>query len=310
MTRNTAAPPTLFWLRADRDHTTVAAADHARKTDLTAVAADLGLQLRTATVDDLVVSQVGGTAVVRVRGVRVDPRDTFFHTGSLDGLTQGPDAWRLLSTIGILEAAGFMVTVPATDSITWSDTIVPLLSPGLGEVRTLPSVRLCTREIEVHRDRLRLADWGLEFPVAVRPAVRRPGDRAFVADNDRRLTTLLQVAGAGEVTVLVQPWLGDHVVEHVVVCVDGEPTGLEGPLAERLSGPAKSVATELGLAYVQVEFVQDADRFWLSRVDCTGFAPTDDADAAEVQLAAYRAAFHRFRAASDAVSASVDGVEA
>jgi hypothetical protein len=304
----TASPPVLFWLRSDRDHT--AAADHAHVADLTAVAADLGLDLRTATVDDLVVSQVGEAAVVRVRGDRVDPRDTFFHTGSLGGSTQGGDAWRLLSTIGILEAAGFMVTVPAVHSITWSDTIVPLLSFDLGEVRTLPSVRLCTREIEVHRDRLRVADWGLEFPVAVRPAVRRPGDRVFVAENERRLTTLLQVAGAAEVTVLVQPWLGEHVVEHVVVCVDGEPTGLDGALAERLSGPAKSVATELGLAYVRVEFVQDADRLWLSRVDCTGFAPGVDADAAGVQLAAYREAFHRFRTASDAVSASAPGVEA
>ncbi|MFD5075773.1 hypothetical protein [Streptomyces sp. NPDC058371] len=63
-----------------------------------------------------------------------------------------------MSGIGILEATGFMVTVPAVHSITWSDTMVPLLGFDLGEVRTPPSVRLCTREIEVHRDRLRLAD--------------------------------------------------------------------------------------------------------------------------------------------------------
>ncbi|MEU9381942.1 hypothetical protein AB0D38_13470 [Streptomyces sp. NPDC048279] len=304
----TLSPPSLIWLRSERDHTSVAAADHASVGDLTAAAADLGVQLRTATVDDLVVSQTGETAVVRVRGERVDPCDTFFHTGSVGGSTQAADAWRLLSTIGILEAAGFMVTVPAVHSITWTDRTVPLLSFDLGEVRTLPSVRLCTREIEVHRDRLRVADWGLEFPVAVRPAVRRPGDRVFVAESERRLTTFLQLAGASEVTILVQPWLGEHVVEHSVVCVDGEPTGLEGTLAERLSDPARSVASALGLAYVRVGFVQDTDRFWLSYVDCTGFAPDADADAVEVQLVAYREAFHRFRAASDAVSASAIGV--
>ncbi|SEF09418.1 hypothetical protein [Streptomyces sp. Ag109_O5-10] len=306
----TPSPPGLVWLRSERDHISVATADHARVADLTAAAASLGVALRTATVDDLVLTQTGQTAVVRVRGDRVDPRDTFFHTGSLGGSTQAADAWRLLSTIGILEAAGFMVTVPAVHSITWTDTIVPLLSFDLGEVRTLPSVRLCTREIEVHRDRLRLSDWGLEFPVAVRPAVRRPGDRPFVAENERRLTTLLQLAGASEVTVLVQPWLGEHVVEHTVVCVDGEPAGLEGALAERLSGPARTVATALGLAYVRIGFVQDADRFWLSHVDCTGFAPDADADALEVQLVAYREAFRRFRAARDAVSPSAAGVGA
>ncbi|MFE0379541.1 hypothetical protein ACFW1M_29145 [Streptomyces inhibens] len=306
----TASPPVLFWLRSERDHTAVAAADHARVAGLTAAAADLGLDLRTATIDDVVVTQVGEAAIVRVRGDRVDPRDTFFHTDSLGRPAQAPDTWRVLSTIGILEAAKFMVTVPAVHSITWTDTIVSLLRFDLGEVRTLPSVRLCTREIEVHRDRLRVADWGLEFPVVVRPAVRRPGDRVFIAESERRLTTLLQLVGASELTVLVQPWLGEHVVEHVVVCIDGEPTGLEGALAERLSGPASSVATALGLAYVRVGFVQDADRFWLSHVDCTGFAPDLDADAVRVQLAAYREAFHRFRAAGDAVSASAHGGEA
>ncbi|MFD5075772.1 hypothetical protein [Streptomyces sp. NPDC058371] len=109
-------------------------------------------------------------------------------------------------------------------------------------------------------------------------------------------------------TVLVQPWLGEDVVEHVVVCVDGEPTGLEGALAERLSAPAKSVATELGLAYVRVGFVQDADRFRLSRVDCAGFAADvdwfseieidgsagRDPDLDQVRFGSYRSRFDTF----------------
>ncbi|WP_327370958.1 hypothetical protein [Streptomyces sp. NBC_01217] len=301
------SPPRLFWLRSERDYTSVAAAEEARTAALTAAAANLGLDFHTATVDDVVVTQVGETALVRVQGDRVDSRGVFFHPGSLGRPAQAPEAWRLLSTMGILEAAGFMVTVPAVHAINWTDAIVPLIRFDLGEVRTLPSVRLCTREIEVHRDRLRIADWGLQFPVTVRPAVRRPGDRVFIAESERRLTTLLQLVGASELTVLVQPWLGEHVVEHVVVCIDGEPTGLEGKLGERLSLPARSVAAELGLAYVRIGFVEDADRFWLSHVDCTGFASDLDADAVGVQLAAYREAFHRFRAESDAVSASALG---
>lgn len=288
-------PTTLFWLRSERDDGAVAVAQDTYVTQLAAAAAKRGLDLRTATVDDVVVNQVGEAAFVRVRGERVDPSDTFFHTGLPAGAAQAPDTWRLLSTTGILEAAGFLVTVPAVHSMTWTDTIVPRLRFDLGEIRTLPSVRLCTREIEVHPDRLRVSGWGLEFPVAVRPAVHRPGDRVFVAENERRLAALLQLAGASEVTVLVQPWLGEHVVEHVVTCVNGEPTGLAG-LAERLSGPAKAVATEIGLAYVRVGFYQDGDRFWLSHVDCAGFSPDLGADAVAVQLAAYHEAFRRFRA--------------
>ncbi len=289
-------PPTvLYWLRSERDAVAVAAADDARLAALAATAAQLGLDLRTATVDDVVVTQAGESATVQVHGEHVDRRDVFFHTGLASGPAQTADAWRLLTTIGILEAAGFLVTVPATHSVTWSDSIVPLLRFDLGDVRVLPSVRLCTREIEVHRDRLRVADWGLEFPVAVRPAVNRPGDRIFVAENQRRLSTILQLAGASELTVIVQPWLGEQAVDHAVVCVDGEPIGLDGTLADQLSGPARSVATALGLAYVRVGFVQDTDRFWLSQVDLAGFASDLDVAVARVQFAAYRDAFYRFR---------------
>jgi hypothetical protein len=303
----TPSPAALCWLRSERDYTAVAVAEDALPADLTAAAAALGLAVRTATVDDVVVSQAGDEVSVSVRGERVDPREVFFHTGSLGRPAQAPDTWRLLSTVGVLEAAGFMVTVPAAQLIAWTDTIVPMLRFDPGTVRALPSVRLCTREIEVHRERLQPADWGLEFPVAVRPAVRRPGDRVFRADSDRGLTTLLQLAGASELTILVQPWLGEDVIEHIVVCVDGEPVGLDGTLAERLSGPAKSVAADLGLAYVRIGFVELDGELRLSHLDCTGFAADLDADALGVQLAAYREAFHRFRTADSAASASALG---
>ncbi|WP_436498586.1 hypothetical protein [Actinokineospora sp. HUAS TT18] len=285
---------TLYWLRSERAAAGPAAALDDRLRACEPIAAALGLRLCPVTVDDVVVIQYDETARVSVQGAWVDPLKSIFHTGFASGAAQQPDQWRLLTTSAILEAAGFLVTVPATHAVAGNDSIVGLLRLDVDGVRGLPSVRLCTREIEVHRDRLRLEDWDLDFPVVVRPAYPGEAGKVFVAENQRRLSTILQLAGASELTILVQPWLGADAVEHAVHCVDGEPQGLTGELADRLAGPARALATESGLAYVRVDFVQRGDEFWFSQVDYTGFTAADDADTVRLQLGAYRQSFDRF----------------
>jgi hypothetical protein len=284
---------TLYWLRSER--TSVRQADDHRAGPLAVlqkVAMSEGVSLVPVTPDDITATDFHGEVSIRVLGQQLDRRNTLFHT-TIPGDPAGTnDAWRQLTTTGIVEAAGFCVTVPSLHSILLGDRLAFLLKHATEEIPAVPTVRVCTREIEVHeRDRFQLEQWGLELPVVITPDHgESPGP--FVVEGQRKLSSLLQLIGASEATVLVQPWFGDDAQVHRVLCVDGEPLGNGAPTP--VTAPARRIAQQIGLPFIQIDFLESAGKYWLHDVDIDGCLGGPVDETANVQISAYRDHFTRF----------------
>lgn len=287
----------LYWLRTERDSIRISDGFRAHTLEVYEQAAHAaGMTLVPVTVDDITATDAEEAAVIRVAGREIDPRRAVFHTAPASTPANVPDMWRYVTTTGILEAAGFCVTVPTQHGIAYSDSFVFLTRFGEHGVPSLPTVRVCTREIEVHeKNRFQLSQWGLDFPVVVKPAHWDGGaGGAFVADTSRRLSTIFQLAGASETTVLVQPWLGEDTISHRIQCFAGEPEDTGETVPDHVVASASKIAQEIGLPYLCLDFVEAQGEFWLSGVDLGVFSADTDAKTATKQLQSYRNHFDRF----------------
>ncbi|MGW5349835.1 ATP-grasp domain-containing protein [Streptomyces sp. NPDC004031] len=307
---------TLYWIQSYRDpypHTDVYERQVlGRCRDACAA---VGMELRVVSVDDVVVAQRGGDRAVVVEGRRISPRSAFFHTKFVSWPAYETDAWRHLTTYEVLEAAGFCVTVPALHSILGNDKLLSVLGRRGCGVPAVPTVRLCTRGIDARG--LDPAVWGLDFPLVVKPSSWGGGMAVFVVHGRAELAAVLQLAGAGELTVVLQPWLGPGVVDVRVYCVDGEPyaalsrtavaPGAAGNVAqggrgemtevpEALDGPARRIARAVGLPYVCADFLTVGGRYWFSELELDGGTGTGGPELTRARFGAYRTRFERFLA--------------
>ncbi|MFI0723487.1 RimK family alpha-L-glutamate ligase [Streptomyces sp. NPDC021224] len=311
------SPIALYWIRSER---AAGAPDPHGDRILrrcAAAAGRHGMDLRSATVDDIVVACDGGEPSVRVHGTPVSPHEVFFHTKLMSWPANAVDVWRHLTTYAVLEEAGFCVTVPALHSMVNNDKLLAGLQDFGPGVRPLPTLRLPTRAY--YPGQYDLQALGIGYPAVVKPSDWGGGNAVFVADGPRRLHEVLVLASASERTMVVQPWLGPDTRDHRVYCFDGEPArssvrrlaagaaagnvtqGGSAALAEppaALLGPARAVARAIGLPYVCVDFLEAGGDFWFSEIEVDGGTSVGGAELTAARFGAYRRHFDRFRSPS------------
>lgn len=305
---------TLYWIQSQRDPTAqIASYEQQVLRRCREAAAEHAMDLRLVTVDEIITGQRDTTCDVWIGGKRITSDSAFFHTKLLSWPAYRADIWRHLTTYGVLEAAGFCLTVPALHSIINNDKLLSVLSYPQADIRILPTVRLCTREIDPRR--VDLGIWDLDFPVIVKPSSWGSGMGVLRADNAATLAAVLQLAGASELTMVVQPWLGPDVVDYRIYCVNGEPysallrrpaaAGLvsnvqHGGSAEiielppELVGPARGVALATGLPYLCVDFLRSGEDFWFSEIEMDGGTGTGGPELTKARFGAYRGLFDAF----------------
>jgi hypothetical protein len=301
----------MYWLQAERSNARDASFVTEVKLPLWRRSAALaGMHLELIAPDDVVVSGSRDGIKVWVAGTPVDPTSCLFHTSLMPAPGAERDTWRLLSLAGVLEASGFHTTVPAAANLTTNDKLLTVMRYGVDGIDWLPTTRISTRGL----CGLPAGTADLSYPVVVKPANWGGGHGILRAESPDELRSILQLAGAGELTMVVQPWLGYGVVDFRVYCFDGVAyranartpigTALVGnvcqggkieivDIPDALRGPAEAVAKLLGLSYTCVDFLQYEGRYWLSEVEVDGGAP--DEDMTNRRFAAYRVAFDRFR---------------
>lgn len=277
----------LFWMWPQRDrYAEYQGHDEGQWQPYRDAAAQAGFALTVVDADDVVVSYADDAATVFVKGRRVERDQAAFHTKLLTWPDYNSDVWRFLSTFAVLEAAGYYVTVPPMMSVVNDDKLLAFLQPWAASIPRLPTLRIMTRHF------VDLADYldpdTIKYPVLVKPGNWGSGLGVFRADDRTALTAALQLAGGGELTMLVQPLLGDRPVDCRVYCLDGEPvlavqrtpvdamvvanTGQGGarlvtdpPAA--LIEPARQVARGLDTVFVGVDFLMSSEGNYLSEIE-------------------------------------------
>jgi hypothetical protein len=308
---------TMFWIRSERESKSPNPYDAPINTGYDDAARAVGVRLDRVSVDDVVVGTTRAGASIRVRGALVAPDRAFFHTKLVTWPVDRHDYWRHLTTYAALSAAGYFTTFPVGYSLINNEKLLTMLRPYGSEVPRLPTVRLCTRgygpdQLDWCTAAMRTSD--IDFPVVVKPASWGGGHGVFVASDAGELDSVLAWAGAAELTVVVQPWLGRDVVDHRVYFIDGEPyrvltrrlTGdafagntSQGGVAEwsdlpdELVAPARAVARDIGLPYLCIDFLRAEGQWWFSEVEIDGSAARDP-DLNQARFGSYRSRFDTF----------------
>ncbi len=285
---------TMFWIRSERESKSPEL-DYSEMLDRYAQAfAAERMELRWISVDDIVVGRDADGPAVRVRGERIDPTRSFFHTMLMSSPSNRIDAWRHLTTYAALEAAGFFVTVSAWQSVVNNDKVLAALQDFGGEVWRLPTIRIPTRGYGSQVWALRqedLAAAGIGFPAVVKPVDWDGGNSVFLAHTLSEVDFILRLAAAAELTMVVQPYAGEGTVDYRVLCVDREPVQASerasrtggvagnhrqggtvriGAVPEQLVAPARAIAAAFDLGYLCVDFLVVGDRWWLSELEIDG----------------------------------------
>lgn len=309
--RKTGADVVMYWLEAQRFRQ---AAYEYFKTkvlpDLADGASQAGMDLVLLTVDDIVVRAAPGETKVFVRGSEVHADSCFFHNKLMTWPDSQPDAWRLLSLFDVLDAAGFHTTVPTSLNVATNDKLLALLRYADTDAAPIPTWRISTRQFTW----LPVDDLAMDYPLIVKPANWGAGYGITRVETPQELQEVLQLAGAGELNMVVQPWLGPDTVDYRVYCVDGralractrkpQPGAVaantfQGGVLEyldvpqRFVGPSERIAKSLGLAYACIDFLEADGRIWLSEIEADGAANRQPGLNA-ARFAAYRRQFDRF----------------
>ncbi len=278
--------------------------------DAAHAASQAGMNLVMLTVDDVVVRAAPGESKVIVRGNEVHADSCFFHNKLMTWPDAQPDAWRLLSLFNVLDAAGFHTTVPTSLNIATNDKLLTLLRYADPEATPIPTWRISTRQFTW----LSVDDLGMDYPLVVKPANWGAGYGITRVETPQQLQEILQLAGAGELNMVIQPWLGDDTVDYRVYCIDGRPLractrkAQEGAVAgnafqggeleyldvpQRFAGPSERIAKSLGLAYACIDFLEAGGKIWLSEIEADGAANKEPGINA-ARFGAYRRQFDRF----------------
>jgi hypothetical protein len=309
--RTTGADVVMYWLEAQRFRQ---AAYEYFKTkylpDMVHAASQAGMDLVMLTVDDIMVRAAPGESKVIVRGDEVHADSCFFHNKLMTWPDAQPDAWRLLSLFNVLEAAGFHTTVPTSLNIATNDKLLTLLRYADVEAAPIPTWRISTRQFTW----LQVSDLGMDYPLVVKPANWGAGYGITRVETPQKLQEVLQLSGAGELNMVIQPWLGPDTVDYRVYCIDGralractrkpQPGAVAGntfqggvleyvDVPPRFVGPSERIAKSLGLAYACVDFLEAGGRIWLSEIEADGAANREPGINA-ARFGAYRRQFDRF----------------
>jgi hypothetical protein len=269
-----------------------------------------GLTFTVIAADDVVVQTRPGSARVYVHGREVHPDTSMFHTSLLTWPCYQVDVWRFLSTFAVIEAAGFCTTIPTPLTLVNNDKLLTLMQPYGRELPWVPTTRILTRFYwSLHE---RLNPELIDFPVLVKPASWGSGFGVTKAESLKELNAILQLAGAAELPMVIQPWLGEGISDCRVYVVDGVALtanirsprdgslvasvthGGETVMAEvppHLVEPAKHVAASLGLRYVCVDFLVRGDDYWLSEIEMDGSINADQTELRDAMFRAYRGLF-------------------
>jgi glutathione synthase/RimK-type ligase-like ATP-grasp enzyme len=280
-------------------------------------AAKVGFELTVIDADDVAVWHTEAETNVYVRGKQCYRDAAAFHTKLLTWPNYNVDVWRFLSTFAVLEASGFYTTIPPMQSVVNDDKLLTFLQPWAHKIPRLPTLRILTRNF-VNLESL-LDPAAITFPVLVKPSNWGSGMGVVRANSLAELTAVLQIAGASELVMLIQPLLGDQPVDCRVYCIEGEPDlalarkplgaaltsnvelGGQAKLIappEALTDSARTVAAALGAPYVAVDFLMSAEGTYLSEIEVDGMIPVTVYPEMEGMLdrrfAAYRRRFDRF----------------
>lgn len=301
---------TLYWLRSQRDRVALyqeyADSWYER---FAGAARRAGMDFKVVTPDDLALYVSGsGRGQAFYRGELLSRQFSVFATKLMSWPAYMPDAARAATLIAALGASGYTTTVSPQLSMINNDKLLTVIQPGLSELPRLPTVRIMTRQfgaLPTH-----LEGGALTFPVAVKPSSWGGGFGILRVNSTEELTQALQLAGAAELTVIVQPWI-KGTVDHRIYCVDGEPytaitrepqeRELVGnhmqrgrtariPVPDFLVAPSRQVASTLGVPYVCVDFLVSANQFWLSEIEIDGgfLAGPNFDDVVDARFASYR----------------------
>lgn len=316
----------LHWFWPERTRLATLLADEAVWSSYRLAADTAGLVLDIVSVDDVDVLAAPWGPRVFVRGEPVDPARTLFHTKLYTWPMFAPDVWRSLATFQTLAAAGCHTLIRPELNLLTNDKTATLLHLRAVDHQWLPTVSLPTRELTGLR--VRLQESGIDFPVVVKPASWGSGKGVTVARDETELTTVLRLAAAAELTMVVQPLVGGGSREPAdvrVYCVDGRPVGAlrrtPGPggavanvtagghgelidVPPDLATRAAAVAARLDTPWLGVDFLCDGDDAYLSEVEidaCIGPVTSrlpGMEDVLAQRFSAYRARFERWREAA------------
>jgi hypothetical protein len=309
----------MYWIRSERD----SKLPGPKMDDMVRLYAEafdaLDVTLCWVSVDEIVIGVVDSLPVVQVRGERIHPETAFFHTMLMSSPKNRGDAWRHLTTYAALEAAGFFLTLPPLNSVINNDKFLTSLYALRGAGDPVPTLRVSTRGRwdaggVGSSGVAQLAD--VTFPAVIKPIDWDGGNSVVRVEDHAELEYLLALASGAELTMAIQPCLGDGVVDCRVYCVDGEPQrmqvrrpsadGVAGNLGqggislvtdvrEDLRAPARAVAAALGLSYLGVDFLVNDNQWWLSEVEVDAGSP--DVPLAKLRFGSYLARFLEFRRA-------------
>lgn len=309
--------PVLYWMRSQRDRVDLYETySRERFAAFERAAWNAGLGFDVVTADELVLGVTeSGRGQVLLRGEELDPGLSLFHTKVMTWPAYMPDVWRHLTLFALLEAMGFSTTVPARLSVIGNDKLLSLAALNPAGQAVIPTVRFATRQFGATKGLFDPAS--LRYPVIVKPSNWGGGFGIVQARTANELDSVLQLAGAAELMVVVQPFLSGKVTDYRVYCVDGEPvaalsrTAVPGALVgnqaqggetkridvpQELMAPARAIAGVLGLPYAGVDFLHDGDAYFLSEVEIDGGTPAQGfTDIVEARFLAYRRHLDRHR---------------
>lgn len=310
----------LYWFWPEREGLRVMLEDQGAWLSYRRAADAAGLTLDLITVDDVQVLATPTGSQVFVRRVPVAPDESMFHTKLYTWPQFAPDVWRSLSTYQAIAEAGYCTLIRPELNLISNDKAATLLHLGDLDPHWLPTLTAPTRDTAGLS--LQLAAMGIEYPVVVKPAGWGSGRGVLRADHESQLRSILSLASAGELTMVIQPYLAAGDLADVrVYCADRRPVGalrrtpttrsgianvaqggqaelipVPGELAER----ARAIATRLDAPWLGVDFLRAGGRYHLSEVEVDAFvSPASSrlpgmSEVLRQRFAAYRADFTRW----------------
>lgn len=317
------ALPRLCWFWPERGRPRTVREDEPGWQGYRQAAAAAGLRLDVVAVDDVDVLALPGAPRVHVRGEPVDAASTVFHTKLYTWPMFQTDVWRSLATFEAIAGAGYRTLIRPELNLVSNDKAATLLHLRGVDTGWLPTITVPTRDFTGLR--VRLEEAGISYPVVVKPASWGSGKGVIRAEGESELLTALRLAAAAELTMVVQPFVGDggESSDIRVYCVNRRPVGallrtaadggptanvtLGGkarlvPVPEELRERAAAVAAHLDTPWLAVDFLFDGHTHYLSEVEIDAYVGPVTArlpGMAEILLArfrAYRADFDRWLA--------------
>lgn len=238
-----------------------------------------------------VVYRPGSQPVVWVKGRRADPAETIFVTKFYTYPHQMQDAWLLASTFWTLKEAGFYLPVPPDLSIPMNDKMATYLHFQQTDLKMIPSIRLTTGR-ELPERNLDVLLEGFDFPMIMKPISWSSGMGLVIVRNRTELNSVLRLASASNMTVVLQPCLDvAAIVDYRVYCVDARPhtsitrVARQGEVVANLGlggssqvvetppeilAPARFIASMIGLPYCCIDFLFDGSDYWFSEIELDG----------------------------------------